>query len=507
MSILRSLALPVLFAATAVAPAAIAQCTYSWPAAAFGSGADEAVLAATTLQNGDLLLGGRFLTVQGTAATRVARWNGTTWQPLGSGANLDVTALLQLANGDIVAGGAFTSIGGVGTNCIARWNGAAWQALGGGIDAVAPFGTSVQAIVALPNGDLIVGGTFSAASGVPVANIARWNGTAWSALGTGCNGAVRGLAVTGSGDVVAAGSFTQAGGVVVNGVARWNGTTWNAFGVGASAGVGTFGAATVAVQANGDIVVGGVFVTAGGAAANRIARWNGAAWSALGTGCNGPVAALLPLPNGELVVGGQFTTAGGLPASRIAKWNGTTWSAFGAGTDGSVFELALQGSGQVLVGGDFSQAGGTPQNRVASLASSCGPSVAAAGAGCTGAAGVPTLVATQLPMPGRTFRARGTNLPPLGLVLAVTGLSPTALPLSLALPQALPGCTLFANPDLIDIATPVAGAAATELNFGTNPALVGIVFYHQYVPLAFDLSFAIVEVTSSNALQVTIGSF
>jgi hypothetical protein len=219
------------------------------------------------------------------------------------------------------------------------------------------------------------------------------------------------------------------------------------------------------------------------------------------------VAALLPLPNGELVVGGQFTTAGGLPANRIAKWNGTTWSAFGAGTDGSVFELALQGSGQVLVGGDFSQAGGTPQNRVASLASSCGPSVAAAGAGCTGAAGVPTLVATQLPMPGRTFRARGTNLPPLGLVLAVTGLSPTALPLSLALPQALPGCTLFANPDLIDIATPVAGAAATELNFGTNPALVGIVFYHQYVPLAFDLSFAIVEVTSSNALQVTIGSF
>jgi len=39
-----------------------------------------------------------------------------------------------------------------------------------------------------------------------------------------------------------------------------------------------------------DVYVGGVFTTAGGIPANYIAKWDGASWSALGTGLNGPVS-------------------------------------------------------------------------------------------------------------------------------------------------------------------------------------------------------------------------
>src|SRR5690606_16387480 len=52
-----------------------------------------------------------------------------------------------------------------------------------------------------------------------------------------------------------------------------------------------------------DIYVGGVFTIAGGRAANRVARWDGANWSALGAGADGLVSALAWF-NGELYMGG-----------------------------------------------------------------------------------------------------------------------------------------------------------------------------------------------------------
>ena len=50
--------------------------------------------------------------------------------------------------------------------------------------------------------------------------------------------------------------------------------------------------------------------------------------------------------------------AGGLPANRIAKWDGTTWSALGSGMDGSVAAFAAFGDG----GGPALYAGGSFQS-------------------------------------------------------------------------------------------------------------------------------------------------
>jgi hypothetical protein len=80
------------------------------------------------------------------------------------------------------------------------------------------------------------------------------------------------------------------------------------------------------------LVVGGTFLTAGGQTVNRIARWDGAEWHALGAGVNGNVRCVTVKPDtNELLVGGDFTQAGGSPAFYIAKWNGSAWSALPGG--------------------------------------------------------------------------------------------------------------------------------------------------------------------------------
>ncbi|MFH0983158.1 MAG: hypothetical protein V2A79_16685 [Planctomycetota bacterium] len=73
------------------------------------------------------------------------------------------------------------------------------------------------------------------------------------------------------------------------------------------------------------LYAGGAFTAAGGVLANRIAKWNGTQWSALGSGLTGGsspyVSALAVFDDGTgpaLYAGGEFTTAGGVPANRIA---------------------------------------------------------------------------------------------------------------------------------------------------------------------------------------------
>ncbi len=69
-----------------------------------------------------------------------------------------------------------------------------------------------NAAVRLPGGDLVLGGSFVLADGSVANNIARYDGTSWSALGGGCNSIVYALAVAPNGDLIAGGAFTAAGG-------------------------------------------------------------------------------------------------------------------------------------------------------------------------------------------------------------------------------------------------------------------------------------------------------
>ncbi len=84
-----------------------------------------------------------------------------------------------------------------------------------------PAADSVNALIVDPSGNLYVGGSFTSAGGVTVNNIAKWNGTSWSAIGGGVNGNVNTLHIDSSGNIYAGGDFTQAGGITVNKIAKW----------------------------------------------------------------------------------------------------------------------------------------------------------------------------------------------------------------------------------------------------------------------------------------------
>ena len=91
-------------------------------------------------------------------------------------------------------------------------------------------------------------------------------------------------------------------------VARWNGTNWSALGTGVYGGF----VFALAAQPNGDLVAAGSFTSVGGVSANRIARWDGAAWTALGSGANDAVRALCVFDDG----GGPALHAGRGPGAR-----------------------------------------------------------------------------------------------------------------------------------------------------------------------------------------------
>ena len=102
---------------------------------------------------------------------------------------------------------------------------------------------------------------------------------------------------------------------------------------------------------NGDIVAGGLFLQSGSTALNHIGRWDGSAWSPLGSGMNQQVLALCRLPNGDVIAGGPFTIAGGVPANYIARWNGTAWSPIGSGMNDRVRAIQALPSGELAVSG------------------------------------------------------------------------------------------------------------------------------------------------------------
>lgn len=326
-----------------------------------GTGMNDLVEAVAWLPNGDVVAGGRFTTAGGAAASRIARWNGSSWAPLGTGMNGAVTALTVMPNGDIVAAGDFSTAGGVPAGRVARWNGTTWSAINVVLGSTNPGGPLVRTVAAQPNGDLVLGGVFQQINGITATNIARWDGTTWSAFAVGWDpldaasgtGYPRAFASLPDGSTIVGGAFSHAAGVAAAKIARFDGSTWTPLGSGVS---GSNVDALVATP-TGDVVAGGTFSAAGGIAAANIARWDGTSWSPLGTGLNGPVRALAMLPNGDLIAGGHFTAAGGVPANFVARWDGTSWSPLGAGTNAFVMALAVLPNGDLVAGGTFTSPG------------------------------------------------------------------------------------------------------------------------------------------------------
>jgi hypothetical protein len=63
------------------------------------------------------------------------------------------------------------------------------------------------------------------------------------------------------------------------------------------------------------------------------------------------------------------------------------------------------------------------------------------------------------------------------------------------------------QPDILEAMVTLTGSAQSSLFLPNSPPLVGVVFYHQMVPIELDGFGNWVAITSTNALQLTAGAF
>ena len=173
---------------------------------------------------------------------------------------------------------------------------------------------------------------------------------AWNALGSGLGATTFAIAISGT-DVYAGGSFTSAGGVSgADRIAKWDGNVWQALGSGIDNGQ------VNAIAFDGTkVYVGGTFTNVGGDPnADYIIQWDGSSWSALGNGLNNTVQAI-GVSGSNIYVSGSFTNAGGdAAADYIAKLDGGSWVALGATPlTGAVDALVVAGA-TVYASGSFS---------------------------------------------------------------------------------------------------------------------------------------------------------
>jgi hypothetical protein len=319
-------------------------------------------LNALAVSGTSLYVGGVLSAAGGVPVSAVAQWDGTAWSALGPGpgggyGNAPLVDALAVSGTNLFVGGNFDTAGGVPATNIAKWDGNAWSGLGAGVAGGSAAFPWVSAL-AVSGTNLFAGGSFSTAGGAPAINVARWDGSAWSALGLGLGAGVNALAVSGSG-CYAGGSFTTAGGLPANYLAKWNGSAWSAFGPGLN------GQVNALAVSGPSLYVAGAFTNALGLA--YVAKWDGSTWTALGSGMGPPYnpyfGGAKPGINALAVTGtnlyavGQFRTADGVAATNIAKWDGSAWSALGSGVNGSVNALTADLPGRLFVAGNFSIAG------------------------------------------------------------------------------------------------------------------------------------------------------
>jgi uncharacterized delta-60 repeat protein len=280
------------------------------------------------------------------------------------------------SDGKILAGGGFTAYSGSSINRIIRLN------TDGTIDTTFNVGTGANGNIVdarvQNDGKVIIMGVLNTYSGSAVAsNMTRLNtnGTIDTTYNLGAGFVfpqfVYHSALQSDGKLIAVGPFTQFSGSTANRIVRinTNGTRDTTFNVGAGFN-GDVNA--VILEPNGKIITVGNFTTYSGSAINRIIRLNtdGTRDTTfdMGTGLNVSGSALALQSNGNIVVGGNFTTYSGSSGNYIIRINpsGTFDSTFNANATSSITpssgtpnSLKIDNNGSIYWGNSFTTFSGS----------------------------------------------------------------------------------------------------------------------------------------------------
>jgi hypothetical protein len=282
------------------------------------------------------------------------------WSALGSGVGADayyeeVTALAFDASRNLYAGGSFSKIGAENANNIAKWNGSSWSPLGSGLGTAVT--DRVDDLVFDSSGNLYACGSFnsgwSAAKG-----LGMWNGSTWSPFGSYPTDASDARSLYGAPSEKLYVSFYQDAAPAKGFVASWSGSSWT-FPTDESEKV-DYPADAVVMDSSGNLYQGGSFKKNADLSTtlNYVAKCNSGSniLTPLGQGLDDAVYAMVVDALGNIYVGGEFyQTVGATPVvlNSVAKWNGSSWYPLGKGLDGKVYALALDSDGNLYAGGNF----------------------------------------------------------------------------------------------------------------------------------------------------------
>ncbi|HXP63751.1 MAG TPA: hypothetical protein VN829_24810, partial [Dongiaceae bacterium] len=317
-------------------------------------GADNSVLAIAQQSDGKLLVGGDFASLGGQSQLGLARLNadGSLDGSFNPGAGRGVKALGVQLDDNILVGGAFTNLAGQPCNFLGRLNTNAT------LDTTFNPGLNgtVLALSIQPDGKILVGGQFSTVGGQPRSNLARLNsdGTLDTTFSPSPDNDVLALAVQPDGKVLAGGVFTSLGGQTCYYVGRLNtdGTLDSGFTSSANSWV-----YSLALQPDGNILAGGVFTNLDGQPRWCLGRLK--TDGSLDTNFNANanvslspylVYSLALQADGKILVGGSFATLDTEPRNNLGRLNpdGSLDRTFNPGADGRVAVLALQTDGSVV---------------------------------------------------------------------------------------------------------------------------------------------------------------
>src|SRR5207244_3786034 len=227
----------------------------------------------------------------------------------------------------------------------------------------------------------IFGGQFTNFNGTAIKNVARLNadGSIDPSFnpGTGPNFSVNALAVQSDGKIVIGGGFSNVNGTARKGIARLNadGSLDTSFNPGS--GTDFNSVSTLALQTDGNILIGGLFNSDNGATQNSLARLNANGYldssfnpsATRGTFAGGAFCVALQ-PDGKIVIMGGFTNVNGTARTAIARLNadGSLDTSFNPGSganNSTVIAVALQTDGKVIIGARFTTVDGTGRNGIA----------------------------------------------------------------------------------------------------------------------------------------------
>ncbi|MBK8499223.1 MAG: delta-60 repeat domain-containing protein [Flavobacteriales bacterium] len=246
------------------------------------------------------------------------------------------------------------------------------------------YGIEVRTIAVQPNGSMVVGGNFQSFEGITLKHLVRVlpDGSVDPSFApTFMNSGINCVVIQPSdGKILVGGQFYQSLGAPYNHIARLNtdGTVDASFNpvVGPD-----FDVNSIALQADGKILIGGAFTSFNGTPRNHIARLNSN--GSLDTGFNptatpqNEVLTVVVDGNGKILVGGGFAAMPGTTHASIARYNSDgsvdvtfntgAGATLGATAYGEVNCISVLPDERILIGGHFSMCNGGTRNNIAAL--------------------------------------------------------------------------------------------------------------------------------------------